>query len=185
MQKIIHILGLGESLDFFKNDGNITIGVNDINRLHLTDHVVIVDPIRCLTDENKETVKKSDSQFWSQLDEYNGFVKKFNKIELCNGRGLVDDFDSEKFVYSITSPFVAVHLAYKLGATDIIMWGVDFNYARCNDEKDIEPMDALRQERALKDFLSLKNALNSRGVNFYVGNEISLFNKILPCWRLS
>ena len=69
---------------------------------------------------------------------------------------------------------MAVHLAYKLGATDIVMWGVDFNN---------HPSFMNQKEKALKDFSNLKNALNSRGVNFYVGNSISLFSSILPVFQ--
>lgn len=183
MRKTIHVLGLGESLEFFKHDGNVTIGVNDINRLVKTDYLLMVDPIKSLVPEYKEVVKNSDSQFWCQLDEYDGFVKNFNKMELARGRGSCDDFDSDRFVYSITSPFCAVHLAYKLGANDIVMWGVDFNTARCNEEKDLEPMCKFKQERALKDFTNLRNALNNRNVNFYVGHEMSLFSSILPVFQ--
>lgn len=177
-KKIIHVIGKGESKEFFKHDGNITIGVNNVNKWIKTDHVVIVDPVILDNEEIDinflNTLKNSTAQFWSQIEENKNYVKKFNLIELSRGRGNCEDFDTEKFVYSITSPFVAVHLAYKLGATDIVMWGVDFNN---------HPSFMNQKERALKDFDNLKNALNSRSVNFYVGNEISLFSSILPVFQ--
>lgn len=168
----IHVIGKGESKEFFKHDGNITIGVNDVNKWIKTDHIVVVDPMDAYKEEH-ETFRNSNAMFWSQLEDNRNYVKNFTLIELARGRGVLDEFDSDRFVYSITSPFVAVHLAYKLGAKNIVMWGVDFNTHPNFDT------DSLRN-RALKDFGNLRKKLNERGVNFYVGHEMSMFSSILP-----
>lgn len=168
----IHVIGKGESKEFFKYDGNITIGVNDVNKWIKTDHIVVVDPMDAYK-EGHETFRNSNAMFWSQLEDNRNYVKNFTLIELARGRGVLDEFDSDRFVYSITSPFVAVHLAYKLGAKNIVMWGVDFNTHPNFDT------DSLRN-RALKDFGNLRKKLNERGVNFYVGHEMSMFSSILP-----
>ena len=115
------------------------------------------------------------SMFWSQLESNKEYVNNFTLIELARGRGVLDDFDSNKFVYSITSPFVAVHLAYKLGAKNIVMWGVDFNTHPNFDT------DSLRN-RALKDFGNLRKELNKRNVNLYVGHADSMFSSIIPIY---
>jgi len=172
---IIHVIGKGESKDFFKDDGNITIGVNDVNKWIKTNHVVIVDSIETYPEWHK-ILKESNAMFYSQLQDNKNYVENFTLIELSRGRGVLDDFDSHRFVYSITSPFVAVHLAYKLGAKKIIMWGVDFNtHENFNT-------DSLRN-RALKDFSNLRKKLNERGVELYVGNDISMFSSILPVYN--
>jgi hypothetical protein len=168
----IHVIGKGESKEFFKHDGNITIGVNDVNKWIKTDHIVVVDPMDAYKEQH-ETYRSSNAMFWSQNEDNKNYVKNFTLIELARGRGVLDEFDSDRFVYSITSPFVAVHLAYKLGAKNIVMWGVDFNTHPNFDT------DSLRN-RALKDFGNLRKKLNERGVNFYVGNEMSMFSSILP-----
>jgi hypothetical protein len=168
----IHVIGKGESKEFFKHDGNITIGVNDVNKWIKTDHIVVVDPM-CNHKEGHRTYKNSNAMFWSQNEDNRNYVKNFTLIELARGRGVLDEFDSDRFVYSITSPFVGVHLAYKLGAKNIVMWGVDFNTHPNFDT------DSLRN-RALKDFGNLRKKLNERGVNFYVGHEMSMFSSILP-----
>jgi hypothetical protein len=168
----IHVIGKGESKEFFKHDGNITIGVNDVNRWIKTDHIVVVDPMDAYK-EGHEIYRNSNAMFWSQNEDNRNYVKNFTLIELARGRGVLDEFDSDRFVYSITSPFVAVHLAYKLGAKNIVMWGVDFNTHPNFDT------DSLRN-RALKDFGNLRKKLNERGVNFYVGHEMSMFSSILP-----
>lgn len=170
----IHVIGKGESKDFFKHDGNITIGVNNVNEWIRTDHIVVVDPISAYNKVPKIYLE-SGAMFWSQLEDNRNYVNNFTLIELARGRGVLDEFDSDRFVYSITSPFVAVHLAYKLGAKNIVMWGVDFNTHPNFDT------DSLRN-RALKDFGNLRKKLNERGVNFYVGHEMSMFNSILPIY---
>lgn len=170
----IHVIGKGESKEFFKHDGNITIGVNDVNKWIKTDYIISLDEMFLHPDQHN-TFKKSDAMFLSQIDDNRHYVKNFTLIELTRGRGVLDDFDSEKFVYSITSPFTAVHFAYKLGAKHIVMWGVDFNTHECFNT------DSLRN-RALKDFGNLRKKLNERGCELYVGNEVSMFSSILKTW---
>ena len=171
----IHVIGKGESKEFFKHDGNVTIGVNNVNEWIRTDHVVVVDPISAY-DKVPKIYAESGAMFWSQLEDNKNYVNNFTLIDLARGRGVLEDFDSEKFVYSITSPFVAVHLAYKFGAKKIVMWGVDFNtHENFNT-------DSLRN-RALKDFGNLRKKLNERGCELYVGNEISMFSSIIPIYN--
>jgi len=170
----IHVIGKGESKEFFKHDGNVTIGVNNVNEWIKTDHIVVIDPISNFKPVPKIFIE-SNAMFWSQLEDNKHFVKQMTIIELSRGRGVLDDFDSDRFVYSITSPFVAVHLAYKFGAKKIVMWGVDFNtHENFNT-------DSLRN-RALKDFGNLRKKLNDRGCELYVGNEVSMFSSILPIY---
>lgn len=172
---IIHVIGKGESKDFFINDGNVTIGVNNVNKWIRTDHVVIMDNVKNYP-EWHETLLKSGAMFWCNLKENKKYVRNFTLIELSRGRGVLSDFDTDKFVYSITSPFLAVHLAYKFGATKIVMWGVDFNtHENFNTDK--------LRNRALKDFRNLREKLNERGCELYVGNEISMFSSILPIYN--
>jgi len=124
---IISVLGLGESVNEFINNGSTTIGVNDIWKHHKADYVVCVDRINAFTVNRLSTILKSKpKKFLTHLEEWKRIMPTFELIELSKGRGNLNDIDNT-FAYSNNSVFVAVVLAYKLGATEINIYGADFN----------------------------------------------------------
>jgi hypothetical protein len=170
----INVIGLGETLLLYKQSDAITVGVNDIHSRIKTDFVVCVDVPSAFNDQRLETIKQTNCRgFYSQLDEWSN-LPNFKKIEFNRGRGLLDGIDSEKFCYSNSSPYVAVILAYKLGAKKIVIYGAD--YKTHKHFKD----DSLR--RVLNDFEALRKALNARGVNLFVCDKFSELSKVLPIY---
>ena len=170
----IHILGLGESLDEYSPDGNKTIGVNDIHSRIKTDFVVCIDHPKAFNSERLKTIQETNCEgFYSQVDDWSN-VQNFNKIELNKGRGIIKDLDSSGFCYSISSPYVAAVLAYKLGAKEIVLHGVDF--------RTHENFKDHRREKALRDFKELDSAFKLRGVSLFVGSSWSSLERVLPIW---
>ena len=168
----INVLGLGESLKYYKPDGNITIGVNDIHSRFNTDYVVCVDHPEAFTKERLEAIKQTDCKgFYSQIIYWSSWIPNFNLIEFNRGRGILDGLDSEKFCYSNSSPYVACILAYKLGAKKIVLFGVDF--------QTHEHFKSHAKDRALNDFKSLSIELKKRGVELLIGNQFSALSKVL------
>jgi len=171
----IHILGLGESLEEYSPDGNKTIGVNDIHSRLKTDFVVCIDHPKAFTPERVKSIKETScSGFYSQVEDWNQ-VRNFKKIDLNRGRGIVKDLDSPGFCYSISSPYVAAVLAYKLGAKEIILHGVDF--------RTHENFKDHRRDKALRDFKELASAFKLRGVTLFVGSSWSSLERVLPIWK--
>lgn len=171
----IHILGLGESLEDYKKDENITIGVNDIHSKIKTDFVVCVDDPRAFSPERLKTIEQTKCKgFYSQVD-YWKKLDNFNKIEFNLGRGLIDGLDNDKFCYSISSPYVATILAYKMKATEIVLHGVDFRTHKhfVDHSKD----------KALNDFKKLNSAFKKRGVKLFVSSDWSDLSRFLPVWK--
>lgn len=120
---VCNILGLGDSLKEHPGDG-FDIGVNDIWRIRKTDIVVCVDNPRRFEGERKRAlIECTPSMFYSQLDEWQ-FKPGFTRINFHARRGFID-LDSDKIAVSNNSPFVAVNIAYKLGASRIRLYGVD------------------------------------------------------------
>lgn len=93
-------------------------------------------------------------------------------IEFAMGRGFVDQLDSDKICYSNNSTFVAVVMAFKLGAKRIIMHGVDFI-----EHKDI---NGSAFDAAKKHFTDLRVALNIRGRELYVSSRESRLSDTIP-----
>lgn len=171
----IHVLGLGESLKNYTPDGNITIGVNDIHSKVKTDYVVCVDEPRAFSVDRLQAIRETKCKgFYSQVDFWK-CVANFNKIEFNPGRGIVTNLDSEKFCYSISSPYVATVLAYKMGATKIVLHGVDFQ----THPNFLEH----KKEKALNDFRLLNDALKQRDVTLFVGSEYSALSEFVDIYN--
>ena len=168
----INILGLGETLNHFKEDGNITIGVNDIHSRFKTDYVVCVDHPSVFDSKRFHSIASTKCKgFYSQVNDWREVVKPFNLIEFNNGRGLLHELDNDKFCYSNNSPYVACILAYKLGAKEIVLWGVDFN--------DHPHINGNSRDKAINDYKELNKEFKKRGVKLVIGHkDSSLFNMI-------
>jgi hypothetical protein len=163
----VEVLGLGESLSEYKPNGNITIGVNDIHSRIKTNYVVCVDNFEPFTKERLDTILNTKCKgFYSQLECWKS-VQNYTEIKIHR----VAELDSELFRYSNNSTFVACVLAYKLGATKIILWGVDMNTHKhfVNNSFD----------KAVNDFKQLKKDLNQLGCELVIGSEVSALYKIL------
>ena len=120
----IHVIGLGDTAKEFKPDGNITIGVNDVKGC---DYQVCVDRPRSFNHLRFLTIRHlKPNIFFSHLDDWN-FMPHFEKINLKNIHAHNDRW-SEFIPSSNNSPFVACGIAKHIfGATEIKLWGVDFN----------------------------------------------------------
>ena len=168
----IHVLGLGESLKDFVPDNNITIGVNDIHKYYKTDYVVCVDHMTAFKKDRLETIMKTKCKgFYSQILDWGLIIPNFNHIEFNTGRGFLNELDNEKFCYSNNSPYVACILAYKLGATEIVLHGVDLI--------DHPHINGNSKDKALLDYKNLSKAFNSRKVNLFVGSKYSSLSNFL------
>ena len=99
----------------------------------------------------------------------------FELIKLNSGRGNIKEIESENYCYSNNSPYVAVVLAYKLGATTINIYGVDFNTHK--NFKDNMLLAAIKDFKVLFDYLKSKgikiNVTKSSKLNFY-SNKINV-----------
>jgi len=95
--------------------------------------------------------------------------RKVKLIDLAFGRGNLNDIESERFCYSNNSTFVAVVLAYKLGATKINIFGADFNNHPNLDTKTV-----------LIDFKKLFDYLKGKRVEITVTKGSQLNKLIYP-----
>lgn len=201
-----HVLGLGESAKKFYDKNihkiqkqtpfDIIIGVNDIERYVPGKYIHYIVALDKLKEKNNELIKgyneeKTDVFKWvkkanpllgfvSQLDCYS-YKDNFIKIKLatypeimCN----LSELDSDLFPWSTNSPFVAACLAYKLGAKNIILWGVDFN----NHIENQKGREA-RLQMTLDHYYILYRELKRRNVQMYISSEISALSKFIPVYN--
>lgn len=149
----INVLCLGDSVHRYELDSDTTIGVNDVNKLFPdtpVDYLVCVDLPSSFTKERLHTIENSPcKKFFAPFDEWNHH-SKFEKIKFANGRSNLSKLkDPELVCYSNNSAFVACVMAYKLGATEIVLYGADFtnhpNFKGSSFNRAIEDFRTLYQ----------------------------------------
>jgi len=190
MKHIIHILGLGPTLQFYHQDGNLAIGVNDIWRKVQTPAVLVLDEIfEChnptippLESEKRQYIFKVIAQSRPQILyarceswDFHPAFKKINTVNPCGpaiGSLLTLD-DEGQLPIGHDSPFTAACLAYHLGATDIVLHGVDFTTHYLGRDPDTQLV-------ILNYYCRLAMQLKIRAVNLYVNCKSSLLSEVLP-----
>lgn len=181
--KKIIVCGCGQSLnDFFNseyfkmaNKNNIiTIGVNDVPRLFDPTHLVITDHTTRFNKNRIDLINNCKSKSVITC------VKGWNHPRLVyfelGKRGRLELDDYSKVDHHLNSPYTAVNIAYKLGASTIGMIGVDFTDGHFYSPKD-------GPHNLTKKYLSSINlsyekihrSLKKKGVDFY---NLSLNSKI-------
>lgn len=175
MKNPFFVLGTGESISQYVPIKDIpSIGVNDTPRYAHCDYLLCLDPIRLFGPDRLVHMKSATCRnFFSQLPEWNGEVKNFQLITLQKPRGDLSQLDGPNVCYSMNSPFAACVLAYRMGANEIIMYGVDFNTHKTfsNVEKKL---------KVKVDFVNLHGQLKKRNVKLFVGSESSYLAEFLP-----
>lgn len=161
------ILGLGESLKNFSPNGSVTIGVNDIYKHFPADYVVCVDTPDKFNPERFKTITTSNhKKFFSHLPEWHPHIQNFQLIKLFHGRGNFSNIDSDLIAYGISSPIVACIIAYKMGAKQIDLYGVDFNTHPQFINKNLQ--------RAIKEFILLNAEFKKKGIKMTCQKESRL-----------
>lgn len=173
---MVSIIGLGESVKYFDGKGE-TIGVNDCFKFHPVDTLLVVDPPRRFTPERRRIIETSTPKLfvtaelgWMPFFSSIKFNPRFDSKNLYFSSGRVMRFSkymgklhNDRVLHSLTSPFIAISLAYVLGHTDIVLWGVDLN-----THKSYHPgTEGLKTERNA--FKQLIDQLGEIGVSVRFG----------------
>lgn len=167
------VIGLSPTAALYKPDLRLRIGVNDVEKYHKVNHLIVIDKITAFTQARLNTIKNSTPDvFLSNLEEWN-FMQQFKKINFANCRSHLDQIETENvYPYSIMSPYIAIVHAYKIGAKEITLYGVDIN-----DHKTLS--DPIKKDRILRDIKALYLYLKKKNVNLLVYNKSSLLSSVL------
>ena len=168
-QNII-VCGCGTSLlGFDKHHSDyITIGVNDVPRLFEPTYMLVTDHQgRFQQQFRKDLVNNSKAK---RLFTCASGWRHPNMVHFELGEKALKNLDSyHKIDHFVNSPYVAVNLAYKLGARNIGIIGVDFNnghFYNPNDGK--HPVLQINYLKQVKSAYSiLHKQLKDRGVGLY------------------
>jgi hypothetical protein len=177
LNETIFVLGLGETLKFFKDFDSPKIGVNDIWSRIKTEIVVCIDRPEKFTPSRLSVIKScSPKIFFSYLNDWRD-SKKESYYWKASIKGVQkgEIFKEGVIYHSVHSPFVACNIAYLLGAKNIVMYGVDFM-----SHSKLKGANAI--SKIVSDFTWLNENFKQRGVNLYIGHSASRLSETLPVW---
>lgn len=179
MDETIFVLGLGETLKYFRHFDRPSIGVNDIWKHIPTKQIMCLDAKDRFSPERLKTIRTSwPDVFYSHLKEWEPHFKShFNHLPLNMGHDKAGkEFIFGKVFYSNNTPFTACSLASTQGFKNIVVFGADFN---------THPLikGPVIVGETIKHYKWLHENLKGHGVNLYVGHRQSKLSQVLPVYN--
>lgn len=155
-----NIIACGETGKYWNGNGH-NVGVNDAAKWgHRIEHLLLANaPGKFEPERLKIIMESRPENFYSNTEAWRKYFPNMihYKTESWNGtlikkRGLTT---------MNSSPCIAMHLAWQLGATKLILWGVDFN-----NHQNINGGNLKTELRQYRGFI---HALLEHGVETYLG----------------
>lgn len=169
------IVGCGDSAKDWIPRGH-SIGVNDAWKWGKpTDSLLVCNrPSNFNAERLKVITSSKPVNFYSHKGNWAYAFPEWKKINMVQWYGhLVKGMHYS----SNTSPFIAFTLAYNLGATEIIMWGVDFV-----NHKVFNPENPYR-DKEVETYMQLIGALTEQGVKVWLGAEGTAFDGKIEVYK--
>lgn len=162
------IVACGESAKDWIPRGH-SIGVNDAWKWGKpTDSLLVCNrPVEFGQGRLQTIINSKPETFYSHKSNWAYAFPNWKKINLCQWYGRLV---KGQHYSSNTSPFIALTLAYNLGATDIIIWGVDMI-----DHTIYNPENPYR-DKEVEVYMQLIKELKEEGVNVYIGENGTVFD---------
>lgn len=128
---IWNIIGCGESAQHWQGHG-LSIGVNDCEKIgHRVGTLVLANFPEEFKGERLETIVRTSAAkiyswdtgmpAWKKI-----FGERLHELQPLRRWHGVFAKDKPYIYHSDTSPFIAMTLAFRLGASELVLWGVDF-----------------------------------------------------------
>lgn len=166
------IVGCGDSAKNWTPRGH-SIGVNDAWKWgQPTDSLLICNRPTQFSPERLDVILSSKPKtFYSHKSNWAYNFPDWKKIPMIPWYGSINP---GSVYYSNTSPFIAMSLAYTLGAKDIILWGVDFkNHSLFNDDNPIPT------KKEVGIYMELVERLGEKGVSVWLGAKGTAFDDLI------
>jgi hypothetical protein len=170
------VAGCGSSLNYYTDFSKYyVIGVNDIERILTPDFLVVVNEVRTFMIGRWNYVRDSLSPvIFSHLDNPGPITRQAHLAKINIGERSNPNLDRmDRVDYTMNSPYMAIVIAYQLGAKKIGMVGVDFTqdhfFSNTGTHKLTKHTKNIDQE-----YLVLRNELEKRGVKVANLSPISL-----------
>jgi hypothetical protein len=172
------VIGLGDSAkDWFKVPVDLSIGVNDCLKWgHDVDQLLIINFPRKFTSERMKHILSSKARVFVHTSRWKTYFPKCEVITLSPFAG----YFRKNHIYCLkTSPIAAISLAIKQGATNVILWGIDYKSHHAYRE------DTKNGQHEIRTYLKFFDAVEKTGVKLYRGADGSAFDSRLPKYEWS
>lgn len=171
---VVDIVATGKSFQNWEQH-DFSIGVNDCWKLGKpTDALLVCNRPEQFASDRFEIIKSSTpKEFYSHKSNWAEYFPKWKKLNLVQWYGTINP---NQVYSSNTSSFIALSLAYNLGAKKIIMWGVDLM-----DHHIYNPFNP-QTKREVDTHLELIRALNEKGVEVFLGASGTAFDEHLTVY---
>lgn len=155
---ICNVVACGPSGKYWNGKG-YSIGVNDCRKWgHEVDILICINSLSKYPDRKQIVMDSRPREKFLAMGGSWSTHPCYERIAYMNHwRGKLE----KKLYRSISSPFVAVTLAYSLGYDKIILWGVDMT--------DHPIIKGQKQRSEVEKFVSLQNELLKKGCSMYLG----------------
>lgn len=171
----IHVVGCGETGKEWDGHG-ISIGVNDAWKFGKpTTYLLVCNRPDQFTAERLRTITSSTPKFfYTHKPNWSMWFPTWKRLNVVTWYG---ELRKGQYYSSDTSPFIAMTLAYNLGATKIILWGVDFINHKIFNTGNPET------KREIGKYQELVNELRNQGVSVYLGCKGSAMESFLTVYH--
>jgi hypothetical protein len=168
---IIHIIGCGSSAQYWNGEG-YSLGINDSFKWgYKLDALVISNRPGKFPQERLEVIKRSKpDRFFSPLNNWKFYFPHWEEIKLRSWDG---HLYKKEVVHTDSSASIAMGVARKLGAKQMILWGIDMR-----DHKTFNPGNPHNKEE-LRQLKGIVEALRGEGIEVYLGAKESELESFL------
>lgn len=167
------IVALGPSAkDWFKVPHDFSVGVNDAAHWGKDpDHLVIVNFERKFHSERLKVIKGTKAQVWTHTHTWK---KHFPDAKVIKLTPFSINFRKGMYYSLRTSPIVAMSVALNLGATKLILFGIDFKNHKAYNKGE------KKGDHEIRTYLKFFESLRKQGIEIFLGGEGSALESYLP-----
>lgn len=170
---VIHVIGCGETAKNWDGSG-MSIGINDAWRHKPTNCLVVSNFPNKFPQERLNIIKNSKPvKFYSPLNSWRQYFLDMTEIKLRSWDGHLYD---KTVINTQTSASIAMDLSRQLGATKIVLWGIEYRTHATFHPGNPQTYSELRQLEAIV------RKFREVGVQVYLGSKGSELEKFLTVY---
>lgn len=152
---------------------DLYVGVNDC--AYPVNHLICIDPPFVFEHSRRIAIINHPAKLFTHLPSWSN-LRQAELINLSRVRHSVEDLRTKQaYPYSNNSPFVAVCHAYFMGATEIVMAGVDMvSHQSLSQPKKVEAIQ--------KHYSLLHAELKRNRCRLYLLKRFGILSEFIPIW---
>lgn len=171
---IVSVVACGESAsEWYQTPHDYSIGVNDCFKLgYGVNELIVVNSPKNFTPERLETIKRT--KFDKVKTNSGNWDKIFPQNEIIRMQSFGKYLKKGHIYSSKSSPFVAMSIAFNMGATDVILHGCDYI-----DHPAIKDKLLNYEIRQIQNFTRL---MADQGTKTWLAKDYGALKGIIPHW---